>query len=237
MPLAWTSRDHCSQCPWPHGRSLSTHTSARDSQTHRGKYGSISCGVTAPFSLVLVHTGFCLCPPRVSVSPVLWQFCNQILQSQVPWGYSVHLPDPQVGKSVGPRTFAAAGELFWYDCFPVCESPGRQLYSRANGDLLQKDLCHTLCLPGLLLPEPLSPWQATADSCLCWRPSNTQRQVWFSLWWGSLHLSLGPVVHKVSFVPSKHPWWVWGLILNVIVSFFSSCLGLLLCPWLWGIFF
>ena len=28
------------------------------------------------------------------------------LQSQIPWGFSVSLPDPQVGKSVvGPRTF------------------------------------------------------------------------------------------------------------------------------------
>ena len=37
-----------------------------------------SRGVPAPFSWVQVHTRFCLCPPRVSVSPVLWKFCNQI---------------------------------------------------------------------------------------------------------------------------------------------------------------
>ena len=30
-----------------------------------GKSASVSCGVTAPFSWVLVHTRFCLCPPRV----------------------------------------------------------------------------------------------------------------------------------------------------------------------------
>ena len=29
------------------------------------KSGSVSCGVAAPFSWVLVHTRFCLCPPRV----------------------------------------------------------------------------------------------------------------------------------------------------------------------------
>ena len=42
---------------------------------HIGKSGSVSCGVTAPFSCVLVHTKFCLCPPRVYF-PVLcrlWQ--------------------------------------------------------------------------------------------------------------------------------------------------------------------
>ena len=39
--------------------------STGDSWTLTGKFGSVSCGVTAPFSWVLVHTRFCLCPPRV----------------------------------------------------------------------------------------------------------------------------------------------------------------------------
>ena len=38
-----------------------------------GKSGSVSCGVTAHFSWVLVHTRFCLCPPRVYF-PVLCKF-------------------------------------------------------------------------------------------------------------------------------------------------------------------
>ena len=38
-----------------------------------GKSGSVSCGVTAPFSWVLVHTRFCLCPPRIYF-PVLCKF-------------------------------------------------------------------------------------------------------------------------------------------------------------------
>ena len=33
--------------------------------TLTGKFGPVSCGVTAPFSWVLVLTRFCLCPPRV----------------------------------------------------------------------------------------------------------------------------------------------------------------------------
>ena len=55
--------------PHPHQRPPS----------HTGKSGSVSYGVTYPFSWVLVRTRFCLCPPRVSLSPVLWKFSNQIL--------------------------------------------------------------------------------------------------------------------------------------------------------------
>ena len=38
-----------------------------------GKSNSVSCGVTAPFSWVLVHTRFCLSPPRVYF-PALCKF-------------------------------------------------------------------------------------------------------------------------------------------------------------------
>ena len=54
--------------PLARDKPLSTHTSTGDSQTLTGKSGSVSCGVTVPFSWVLVHTGFCLCLPGVSVS-------------------------------------------------------------------------------------------------------------------------------------------------------------------------
>ena len=56
----------CTQCPGPCRRPPSTHASTIDSWTLAGKSGSVSCGVTAPFSWVLVCTGFCLCPPRAS---------------------------------------------------------------------------------------------------------------------------------------------------------------------------
>ena len=55
-----------------------------------------------------------------------------------------------------------------------------------------------LHLPGLLLPEPLSPLQTTADSDLRSRHSNTQRQVWLSLLWG--HCSFPPVLVCTGFV-------------------------------------
>ena len=60
------------QCPWPCSRPPPTPASARDSWTLLGKSGSVSCGVTAPFSWVLVHTRFCLCPPRVCFPSPVW---------------------------------------------------------------------------------------------------------------------------------------------------------------------
>ena len=69
------------------GRPLLTHSSIRDSRIHRGKSGSVSCVVTAPFSWVLLCARFYLCPPRVSVSPILWKFYNQILLT-----FKVRLP-------------------------------------------------------------------------------------------------------------------------------------------------
>ena len=59
-----------------------------------------------------------------------------------------------------------------------------------------------LYLLGLVLVEPLSPWLTHAST------GDSHRQVWLSLLWGSLLLSLGPAVHKVIFAPSEHLWWV-----------------------------
>ena len=39
----------------------------------------------------------------------------------------------------------------------------------------------SMCLPGVLLPAPMLLYQATADPCLCMRPSNTQARL--SLLW------------------------------------------------------
>ena len=59
------------QCILPWSRAPLTHASARDSWTHKGMSESVSCGVIVTFFWVLVHTRFCLCPPRVCFpSPV-----------------------------------------------------------------------------------------------------------------------------------------------------------------------
>ena len=100
--------------------------------------------------------------PSKSFSPVLWKFCNQI-----PLAFKIKFPGgsqslcwiSQVRKSlVGPRTFATVQELVWYNRSPVHGSSAQWLYSGANGDLLQEDLCLTPCHPGLMQPKPLSLW-------------------------------------------------------------------------------
>ena len=49
-PPSCIPRMHCyTQGPGPCSRPLLTHASAGDSWTLRGKSGSVSCGVTAPF--------------------------------------------------------------------------------------------------------------------------------------------------------------------------------------------
>ena len=45
--------------------SLPTHAFTADSWTLTAKTGSVSCGVIAPFSWVLVCIRFCLIPPRI----------------------------------------------------------------------------------------------------------------------------------------------------------------------------
>ena len=156
MPLAWASQDYCSQCPWPHGRSLSTHASARDFQMHTGKSGSISCGVTAPFSLVLVHTRFCLCPPGVSVSSVLWKFCNQILLS-----FKARFPGDTQYICLIPRLWSLLGLEHSQQCENFFGIIVLQFVSRLAGSSIgqliaafSKRTYATLWLPGLLLPEP-----------------------------------------------------------------------------------
>ena len=77
LPKKDLCHDSCIQCPWPHGRPLSTHTSAGDSGTLTGESGSVSCGVTAPF--FWSTQGF-VSAFQESFSLFPWKFCNQI-----PW--------------------------------------------------------------------------------------------------------------------------------------------------------
>ena len=59
-------QDCCCQWLCPHGRPLLTHACAGDPQTLIGWSGSVPCGGHCSFPLGLEHTGFCLCPLRVS---------------------------------------------------------------------------------------------------------------------------------------------------------------------------
>ena len=64
LPQKMPCMNCCTQSPQPCSRPPPTHTSTRDSRTPTGKSGTVSSGVTAPFSWVLVHRVL-LCPPRV----------------------------------------------------------------------------------------------------------------------------------------------------------------------------
>ena len=120
------------------------------------------------------HAQGFVCALQESVSQVPWMFCNK---SQWPSkSNSLGILSPFAGSPdwesvVDPSTFATVWELLWYNCSPVC---GLSAWSLGG--------IHTLRLPSLLEPEPLFPWQATADLCFCRRHSYTQRQVWLSLW-------------------------------------------------------
>ena len=81
--------DCCCQCPYRWGEPLLTHFSTGDPLTLVGSFGSVSCGVTAPFLWVLVYARFCVCTRRLEslFSPVLWKSYNQI-----PLAFKVRFP-------------------------------------------------------------------------------------------------------------------------------------------------
>ena len=96
--------------------ALPAHASAGDPQALTRRSGSVSHGVPVPLPWVLVHTGFCLCLPRVE-SPlplVLWKSCHPILLAFKDSfsGDSQSLCQiPGRGTRWGPRTFKTVQDL------------------------------------------------------------------------------------------------------------------------------
>lgn len=79
-----------------------------------------------------------------------------------------------------------------------------------------------MCLPGQLLPVPTFLYEATADPCLCMRPSDTHRRAWFSLLWAHCSFSLYPGAYKVLLVHSKDslfPTFMWKSCYQIPLSF------------------
>ena len=112
--------------PQPSSRPPLTHTSAGDSWTLLGKFGSVSCGVTASFSWVLVHIRFYLCPPRVYF-PFLckfWQLYGgvngDLLQEDLCY---IHTQSPCPCARPLP-THASTGDAQTQFCLSLCEVPG-----------------------------------------------------------------------------------------------------------------
>ena len=89
-----------------------------------------------------------------------------------------------------------------------------QLYGGVSSDLLQEGLCHTrICCT----QSPRS-----CSSPLLTVTSTGDAQTQFCL---SLCGVPGSWCSQGLFEPSKHLWWEWGLILNVILPLLPSCQG------------
>ena len=128
-------------------------------EIHSQVWLSLLCGHCSFFPGSWCTQGFVLYPLRICFpSPVLSSVIKSTgLLSQILWEFSIPLPDPQVGKSVvGPRTFLTVQEFLCYNYSAVCTSSAQCFYGGTNGRLLQEGLCHMLCVPGLLQPEPLA---------------------------------------------------------------------------------
>ena len=151
-------------------------------------------------SLLLSPGSWCtqgfVCPLQESVSPscVSSVIKSHWPPSQIAWGFSAPLSDPQVGKSVvGPRILTMQ-EFIWYNCSALCGSFAQQLYGRVTGDLLQEGLC-TRYVTRYAAPRAPAPvaghcWPVSLQETL----KNTQRQVWLSLCGFS-----GSWAHKILF--------------------------------------
>ena len=102
-------RHCCIQCPPPYSRPLPTHTSAGDSWTLAGKSGSVSCGVPAPFSWVLVHTRSLFVPSK-SLFP---QFCVSSGGSMMVLMATSSKRAYAIPRSTAPRAPAPAAVHCW----------------------------------------------------------------------------------------------------------------------------
>ena len=164
----------------PCSRPPLTHTSAGESWTFMGKSGSVSCGVTAPFSWVLVYPRF-VCALQESVSPVLcksWQLYGGVNGDLLQEGLCYTLvcctqsPCPCSRPLLTRTSTGDTQTQFLLSLFGVFGSRCAQdfvcalqeyvspvlckfwqLCGGVNGDLLQEGLCHT-CLLHPTIPIP-----------------------------------------------------------------------------------
>ena len=143
-----SSQDWYIQCPWPWGRPRLTHSSAGDSWTITGKPGSVSCGITAPFSWVLRMQGFFV----PSKSPFPPSCGTSVIKSHWPSkSNSVWVSVPLlVGKSV----LSQNRPIYWSVCLSICQSSSRK-------DLF---LFSNFIVFNFWPPSPILP---TSCPCLC----------------------------------------------------------------------
>ena len=127
-----TFPDCCCQCPHPCHDPLPTHTFTGNLHTSRS-FGSVSCGVTAPFLWVLVCAIFCLCPPRLEslIPPVLWIIIKSHWLSR---SDSLGVPSPFIkSPRLGSLTWSSEPSQQWGNFSGItvvqfCGSPVRQVW-------------------------------------------------------------------------------------------------------------
>ena len=94
-----------------------------------GKSGSVSCGITAPFSWVLAHTRFCLYPRRVHFPTLckLWQLYDGVNGNLLQEGlYHTHVCCTQSSSPCGRPllTGTSSRDTQTQFCLSVCGIPG-----------------------------------------------------------------------------------------------------------------
>ena len=201
-------------------------------------FGSVSCGVTAPFSCILVHTRFCLCPPSVCFpSPVEFLQSNPTgLQSRIPGDSQPFCWIPRLGNLLWALKLLQQCENFFG--ITVLQFVGR-LFDGSIVELMatsSKRTYATYHASQVCCRQSPCPHRRPLLTCASTEHSNARRQVWLSLLWGSLLLSLGPGAHKV--VCALQPSLA-GLRFDSKCDFAPSTIlsGPLLCPWMWAFFF
>ena len=124
--------------------------------THQS--GSVSCGVTAPFSWVLGHISFCLCPPRACF---LQSCASSVIKSD-----PLRVLSP-FARSPGWEICCGSWSFNNFFGIIVLQFVGRLFSGSTVG--LKVTSSKRADATGLLHPEPLPLWQATADPNLCRR--------------------------------------------------------------------
>ena len=190
----------------PQQNSIDTHLHQRLPSTHRQVRLSLLWSLCSFLLDPGVHKVLFVFSKGVCL-PVLWNCCSQILltfQVRFPWDTQSLCQIPRLGSLLwGLELSQQCKNLFGITVLQFVDHlPGGSMAGLMTTSS-KRSYARTPHLPGLLLSVSLSPQQATADPCFCRRPSNTHRQVWFNLSWGSPLLSRDPGVHKVLFLPPR----------------------------------
>ena len=148
-------------------QATSAHSSAGDSQTLTGKSGSVSRGVTVPFSWVQVHTRFC-CALRECFPGGSQSFCWMSRLGSLLWSLEL---------SQHWENFFGVIVLWLGSPLLVCFIVELMAISSKSTEA-------TLCSSYICCSQSPCPRALLTHVSPARRHSNTQRQVWLSLLWG-----------------------------------------------------